>query len=66
MTEAEALDYLNTAVGILKAVAKAQTTALRHITVNSSGSWGVDPVRPDLAMCSARLEVVAHQNIMEV
>ena len=66
MTEAEALDYLNTAVGILKAVAKAQTTALRHITVNSSGSWGNDPVRPDLAMCSARLEVVAHQNIMEV
>lgn len=66
VTEAEALDYLNTAVGILKAVAKAQTTALRHITVNSSGSWGNDPVRPDLAMCSARLEVVAHQNIMEV
>lgn len=66
VTEAEALDYLNTAVGILKAVAKAQTTALRHITVNSSGSWGNDPVRPDLAMCSARLEIVAHQNIMEV
>ena len=59
-TEAEAIGYLNRAVGILKQVAKEQTTALRHVTVNSFGSWGNDPVRPDLAMCSARIEVVAH------
>jgi hypothetical protein len=65
-TEAAALDYLNTAIGILKQVAKEQTTAIRHVTVNSSGSWGNDPVRPDLAMCSARLDVVAHQTIKEV
>lgn len=65
-TEAEALGYLNRAVGILKQVAKEQTTALRHVTVNSSGSWGNDPVRPDLAMCSARIEVVAHQITTEV
>ena len=64
--EAQAVDYLNTAVAILKAVAKEQTTALRHVTVNSSGSWGADPVRPDLAMCSARLSVTAHQFITEV
>lgn len=64
--EAEALEYLNKAIGILKAVAKRQTTALRHIVVNSSGSWGSDPVRPDLAMCSARLSVTAHQDNMEV
>ena len=64
--EAEAIDYLNTAIAILKAVAKEQTTALRYITVNSSGSWGADPVRPDLAMCSARLAIVAHQISMEV
>ena len=64
--EAEAIDYLNTATAILKAVAKEQTTALRYITVNSSGSWGNDPVRPDLAMCSARLAIVAHQMSMEV
>ena len=50
----------------LKAAAKAQTCAVRHVTVNSSGSWGNDPVRPDLAMCSARLDVVAHQIITEV
>ena len=65
-TEAAALDYLNAAIGILKQVAKEQTTAIRHVTVNSSGSWGNDPVRPDLAMCSARLDVVAHQTIKEI
>ena len=65
-TEAEALAYLNRAVGLLKAVAKEQTTALRHIVTNTSGSWGADPVRPDLAMCSARLAIVAHQIPMEV
>lgn len=65
-TEAAAIDYLHTATAILEAVAKEQTTALRHITVNSSGSWGQDPVRPDLAMCSARIEVVAHKNNTEV
>jgi hypothetical protein len=57
--EADALEYLRNAVGVLKAVA-GSNTPIRHISVNSSGSWGADPVRPDLAMCSARLEVVAH------
>lgn len=65
-TEADALAYLNKAIGILKQAAKEQTSELRHVTVNTSGSWGADPVRPDLAMCSARLDVVAHQKTMEV
>lgn len=64
--EADAIDYLNFAVALLKQIAKEQTCALRHVTVNSSGSWGADPVRPDLAMCSARLSVKAHQQSMEV
>ena len=64
--EAEALDTLNRAIGILKQVAKEQTTALRHVTINTSGSWGNDPVRPDLSMCSARIDVVAHQITEEV
>lgn len=64
--EAAAIEYLNQAKGILERVAKEQTSALRHVTVNSSGSWGTDPVRPDLAMCSARVSVVAHQTTMEV
>lgn len=65
-TEEEASEYLRTAVGILRAEADAQTSALRFITVNTSGSWGSDPVRPDLAMCSARLRVVAHPETLEV
>ena len=65
-TEAEALDYLNTALALLVKTAKEQTTALRHVVINTSGSWGVDPVRPDLAMCSARISVTAHQQKVEV
>lgn len=65
-SEAEAIDYLNLAKGILREVAKEQSSAIRHVTVNSSGSWGNDPVRPDLAMCSARIDVVAHQITTEV
>lgn len=66
LTEAEAIDCLDTATGLLKQIAKEQTTALRYVVVNSSGSWGADPVRPDLSMCSARLSIKAHQEIMEV
>lgn len=58
--EATALLTLRNAVGILRASVKAQTTPIRNIAVNSSGSWGSDPVRPDLAMCSARIRVTAH------
>ena len=65
-TEAAALDYLNIALALLVETAKEQTTALRHVVINTSGSWGVDPVRPDLAMCSARISATAHQKIVEV
>lgn len=64
--EAEALETLRNAVGILKAVASKQTTPIRHVSVNSSGSWGTDPVRPDVAMRSARLSVTAHLERVEV
>ncbi len=59
--DAEANELLRNAIGALKAIAKQQTTAIRHVTVNASGSWGSDPVRPDLAMYSARLRLTAHQ-----
>lgn len=59
--DADANELLRDAIGALKAIAKKQTTAIRHVTVNASGSWGSDPVRPDLAMYSARLRITAHQ-----
>lgn len=60
-SDAAANELLRNAIGVLKEVAKEQTTALRHVSVNAMGSWGSDPVRPDLAMYTARLRVVAHQ-----
>lgn len=57
---ADANDALRNAIGILRVVAGNQTTAIRHVEVLSSGGWGNDPVRPDLAMYSARIRVVAH------
>ena len=58
--ESQAIALLNKAVGILRKVCRESTTPVRHIQVTSSGSWGVDPVRPDIAMCSARVSVTAH------
>ena len=64
--EADASDLVRSAIGILKAIAAGQSTALRYVAVNSIGSWGLDPVRPDLAMCSARLRVIAHEETTNV
>lgn len=69
--EAEALELLRNALGVLREAVKDQRSPLRFMEVNSSGSWGADPVRQDLAMCSASIRVVAHLenttiNAMEV
>jgi hypothetical protein len=58
--DAEADELIRKAVGILKTVSKEQTCAIRDIQINAGGSWTEDPVRPDLAMCSTTLMVVAH------
>lgn len=57
---------LRNAIGIIEAIAEAQTTALRHVTVNTLATWGHDPVRQDLALCTARLRVIAHKEITEI
>lgn len=57
---ADANELLRNALGIIRKVTAEQTTPLRHIVVNSSGNWGSDPVRPDLAMYTANISVVAH------
>ena len=58
--EGTANETLRNAIALLRKAAGEQTTAIRHISVNTSGSWGSDPVRPDLSMYSARISVVAH------
>ena len=57
---ADANETLRNAIGVLRKAAGDQTTATRFVEVNSSGSWGSDPARPDLSMYSARIRVVAH------
>lgn len=57
---------LRNAIGIIKKAAKSQQTALRYVTINALGSWGRDPVRQELAMCTARIRVIAHTEITEV
>lgn len=64
--DGDALELLRKAVGTLKKIAEEQSTPIRYVSVNSSGSWGADPTRPDLAMRSARLQITAHISSTEV
>lgn len=65
-TDAEAMDYLTDALGILEAQAAAQVGAIRNVIINSLASWGSDPVRPDLKLCTATVLVIAHRAKKEV
>lgn len=61
-TDAEAIDELRTALGILEAVTEKQDQAFSRVIVNTFSSSINDPVRPDLKMCTARLRVLAHRD----
>ena len=63
---AEADETLRTALAYLQAVAWQQTTEIRDVEINASGSWGNDPVRPDLSMCTATLVVTAHKELVDL
>ena len=58
-TENDALLTLRNAIGVLKAAVAAQSGPVRYVSLNSQYSWGADPVRPELAMCSANLSILA-------
>ena len=60
-TEADASDYLRTALGALEVRSREQFGALRNVVLNSLASWGTDPVRPDLKLCTALVLVTAHR-----
>ena len=61
-TEPEAFEYLRNAVAILE----KGGDGIAHTEVNSLYSWGTDPARPDLAMCSATLIVTAHRETVTI
>lgn len=65
-TEAVALNLLLDATAALKTIAHSQTTQLRHVEVNTISSWGVDPVRPDISLCSSRLRIYTHKVEKEI
>lgn len=54
-TEAEALDLINDAIGVLK------QSEIGWITASAMASWGSDPVRPELSLCTARLSIATHK-----
>lgn len=60
-TDAEAIDELRKALGILEAVTEQQDQAFSRVIVNTFSSSINDPVRPDLKMCTARLRVFARR-----
>lgn len=65
-TDAEASELIRMALGILEAQTAAQVGALRNVTVNSMASWGSDPVRPDLSLCTLTVLVTAHRESLNL
>lgn len=65
-TDAEALDLLRTVLGILDYQTKEQKGELRFSNEQNLMSWGNDPVRPDLKLCTATVSVLAHKQIVEI
>lgn len=65
-TDAEANDLIRKAQGVLEYQCKAQFGALRHIDINSLASWGSDPVRPDLKLCTLTATITAHRETLEI
>lgn len=60
-SNAEAMNLMLDATATLKEVANSNKTQIRYVDINSIGSWGNDPVRPDLSLCMARLRVYTHK-----
>lgn len=65
-TDAEASELLRTALGTLEAEGQKQTGALRNVTINSLATWGSDPARPDLKLCTATVLVIAHREVFNI
>lgn len=65
-TDAEANDLIRTALAVLEAQSQAQFGKLRYSTENSLASWGSDPVRPDLKLCTATVQVFAHKEPLTI
>ena len=65
-TDADAIDTMRDVLGVLEYQAEHQFGALRHISINSLASWGSDPARPDLKLCTMTAIVIAHREQYEI
>ena len=65
-TEESASDCLREVLGVLEVRCEEQFGALRHMSLNSLASWGSDPVRPDLKLCTATVQAYAHQETLTI
>ena len=63
--EETALEYLRNAIGIIEAKS-GNNCGFSCASVNSLYTWGNDPVRPDLAMCTAALLIAAHREVTTI
>jgi len=59
--DADALELLQTLLGVLKYQTEHQVGKLRFSAEQNLTSWGSDPIRPDLKLCTASVQVVAHK-----
>lgn len=57
-TEEEAMTCLRNALAVLD---ECKDSGFSYVKVNALYSWGNDPVRPDIAMCSATVQITAHR-----
>ena len=64
--ESDALELLRTALGVLDNKARFQFGKLRFETEQNLSNWGNDPIRPDLCLCQATVQVVAHKEQVEI
>lgn len=64
--DAEALDLLRTLLGVFDNRTKNQIGELRFSTEQNLISWGTDPVRQDLKLCTATVQVYAHKEAIEI
>lgn len=65
-TDAEAMETMRDVLGVLEYQTEQQFGALRHISINSMASWGSDPARPDLKLCTMTAIVIAHREKYEI
>lgn len=64
--ESEAIELLLDAIATLKKIASEQTTNLRYVVINTVASWGNDPVRSNISLCTARLKIYTHKYLKEI